>query len=83
MPSSSPSIAQKPPMGSRRREYSVSFPCLCRSRGPMPMANSFTFTPSSLAVMKCPNSWMAISTPNSTITSRIYRNLAKMCHLTD
>ena len=23
---------------------------------------------------------MAISTPNSTITSRIYRNLAKMCH---
>ena len=32
---------------------------LCQIAGPMPMANSFTFTPSSLAVMKCPNSWMA------------------------
>ena len=61
--SSSPSMAQKPPMGRARRLYWVSpFPHLSRA-GPMPTANSFTFTPSSLAEAKCPSSWVATRIP--------------------
>ena len=62
--SSSPSMAQKPPMGMARREYCVSPFCVENSSGPMPMANSFTRTPSNLAVMKCPNSCRAMRIPN-------------------
>ena len=69
--SSSPSMAQKPPMGKARREYTVSPFCREKSWGPMPMANSFTRTPRSLATMKCPNSWTAMSTPNIRIAIRM------------
>ena len=69
---SSPSMAQNPPMGSRRREYWVSPFLRESSSGPMPMENSFTFTPRSLAVKKWPNSWTAMSRPNIRIAIKIY-----------
>ena len=50
--SSSPSMAQKPPTGNARREYSVSPFCFFHSAGPMPMANSLTRTPQALAARK-------------------------------
>ena len=69
--SSSPSMAQKPPMGSRRREYWVS-PLVFFSRaGPMPMANSLTRTPQALAARKWPSSWTAMRTPKIRIAAII------------
>ena len=70
--SSSSPIAQKPPMGRMRRAYRVSPFCFFQIAGPMPMANSSTLTPQAFAVMKCPNSCMAIKTPNIMIAIIIY-----------
>ena len=70
--SSSPSMAQKPPMGSSRKEYWVSPVSLCQIRGPMPMENSLTRTPQSFAAAKWPNSWTAIRTPKIRMAARIY-----------
>ena len=70
--SSSPSMAQNPPMGMARREYCVSPFCVENSKGPIPMANSFTRTPKSLAVIKCPNSWRAMRMPNMRIAMMMY-----------
>ena len=50
--SSSPSIAQKPPIGKRRKEYVVSLRLNENIFGPIPRANSFTLIPESLAVKK-------------------------------
>ena len=69
--SSSPSMAQKPPMGMARREYWVSPLVVDHRRGPIPMANSLTRTPSSLAVMKWPNSWRAMRMPKMMTAMRI------------
>ena len=74
--SSSPSMAQKPPMGKARRVNLVPFfPSLCQTWGPMPMANSWTVTPHSRAAMKWPHSWAAISTPNRRMAIIIYMAL--------
>ena len=54
--SSSPSIAQNPPIGKSLKEYCVSPFLKLKSFGPIPSANSFTLMPESFAVMKCPNS---------------------------
>ena len=69
--SSSPSMAQKPPKGRQRREYSVSPFFFLKMAGPMPMENSFTRTPQAFAARKCPNSWTAMSTPNTKTATRI------------
>ena len=37
----------------------------------MPMANSLTLTPKSLAVMKWPHSWTAMSSPKSKMPTMI------------
>ena len=70
---SSPSMAQKPPMGRARMVNWVPFlPIFFHSTGPMPMANSWTVTPQRRAAMKCPHSWAAIRMPNSKIARMIY-----------
>ena len=69
--SSSPSMAQKPPMGMARREYWVSPLVVDHRRGPMPMANSLTRTPRSLAVIKWPNSWRAMRMPKMMMAMRM------------
>ena len=68
---SSPSMAQKPPMGRARRLYSVSPFFRLNRVGPMPMEYSFTRMPKSLAALKCPSSWTAMSTPNMRMPIRI------------
>ena len=70
--SSSPSIAQKPPMGRRRSEYSVSPFVVWKMAGPMPMENSFTRTPQAFAARKCPSSCTAMSTPKIKMAAMIY-----------
>ena len=57
---SSPSMAQYPPMGRSRIEYSVSPLPQCRSLGPIKIENSLTLTSNSFAARKCPNSWIKI-----------------------
>ena len=67
---SSPSSATNPPTGSARRLYWVPF-CVFLSRtGPMPMENSLTCTPQSLATAKWPNSWMAITALNTSTAAK-------------
>ena len=65
-------MAQKPPTGNSRREYCVSPFCFFHRAGPMPMENSLTRTPQALAAMKCPSSWTAMSTPNTSMAAKIY-----------
>ena len=38
----------------------------------MPMENSFTFTPSALAAVKCPSSWMPMRMPKMRMAKIIY-----------
>ena len=69
--SPSPSMAQKPPMGSSRREYCVSPFSRFQRQGPMPMENSLTWTPQSFAARKWPSSWTAMRTPKMRMAARI------------
>ena len=50
--SSSPSIAQKPPIGKILTEYTVPFLSIPNSFGPIPSANSCTVTPFFFANIK-------------------------------
>ena len=63
--SSSPSIAQKPPIGKSLNEYMVSPFLNLRILGPIPRANSLTLTPDAFAVIKCPSSCMKIISSKS------------------
>ena len=69
--SPSPSMAQKPPMGSRRQEYWVSPFWRFQRQGPMPMENSLTWTPQSFAARKWPSSWTAMRMPKTRMAARI------------
>ena len=54
--SSSPSIFTYPPIGKSRSVYFVSPRVKSTILGPIPIANSCTFTPTSFATPKCPSS---------------------------
>ena len=66
--SSSPSMAQNPPIGKSLIEYSVSPPSFLYIAGPIPNENSFTLTPDVLAAIKCPSSCGNTKMKNSTNT---------------
>ena len=68
-------MAQNPPKGRHRRAYRVSPFCFLKMAGPMPMENSFTFTPQAFAAKKCPSSWTAMSTPNTSTATKIYKTV--------
>ena len=68
---SSPSMLTYPPMGRRRRAYFVSPLVFLKIAGPIPRANSFTFTPKSFAERKCPSSCKPIISPKNSIAIRI------------
>ena len=62
---SSPVMAQYPPKGTQRREYSVSPFCFWKMAGPIPIANSSTRMPHSFATAKWPNSWIPTRIPKN------------------
>ena len=59
----------------RRMAYRVSPFCFLKMAGPMPMENSFTFTPQAFAAKKCPSSWTAMSTLNTSTATKIYKTV--------
>ena len=52
----SPAIATKPPIGIILNEYVVSLNFFLKSRGPIPIENSWQYTLNIFAAIKCPNS---------------------------
>ena len=65
--SSSPSMLTYPPIGRSLSAYFVSPFCFLKIAGPIPRANSFTFTPKRFAETKCPSSCIAIIMPTNSI----------------
>jgi len=74
---SSPTIRTKPPIGSQLRVYSVHFLSVKNlyARGGIPTPNSSTFIPVSLAVIKCPNSWIITTIRSTTRVRRMPRKI--------
>ena len=66
--SSSPIIFTYPPIGRSLNEYWVSFPLCEKTSGPIPIENSSTLIPLTLAIIKCPSS--------CTITSKLKPKIA-------
>ena len=62
--SSSPIILTYPPIGNKPIEYLVSFPSVENILGPIPIENSSTLIPFTLAIIKCPSSCTIISKLN-------------------